>query len=735
MNNLWRRVFRFRKIIIILAVIITIVFAYFALKIRINSDITAYMPKTDPVVKTFNHIGTEFGGNFLAVIILESDQIFTAHNIALINNLTNDLKQVDGIADVTSLTNIIDIKKSEDGIEVSKLISENALPELQTELDDLKDYVLSHAMYRGHIVSEDAQSSLIVCRLEPSVSQIQTVREIKKITQTMLHVSGVKLQVYFAGLPFQIMEINDIIRADLQLLIPLVGLVIALLLMISFRSFAGVVLPLSSVLVSIVIVLGLMSLLKLPLTIISNIIPVILFSTGSAYSIHIINRYRENRSEKWLSEISLPVALAAITTIAGFIAFVFGSYLTMIKQFGVFSGLGIMLSCVLSVFFVPSMLAVFPKPQPKHKFKQTQRMNLTKVSGFILKNNKLILGLSIIIIVMCGLGMPRLARISDMLDYFKPQSQMRISESAMKSKFGGSVPIQILVQGDISEPGVLTQMKNIKGFLQTQAGVYHPQSVVDLIEEMSDVIGEGRDIPDTKDKVSNLFFLLEGDETVRQMVNTDKTEAVLSAMTSSVSTKSGREVLKNLKHYLAGLDTTYATFSLTGSPLIYKHLDKSLTKSQIQSLIIALALVLVCLFLMLRSFGLAIIGLVPILYTLLVLFGFMGYARIPLDVATVLVGSVSVGIGIDYSIHFLSRYKKECMLTKNRYQALMNTLASSGQAILINVLTNAFGFLVLLFANLIPLQRFGILVAITMLSSGLSTITLVPSIILLNKNK
>ncbi|MEO0077091.1 MAG: MMPL family transporter, partial [candidate division WOR-3 bacterium] len=244
-------------------------------------------------------------------------------------------------------------------------------------------------------------------------------------------------------------------------------------------------------------------------------------------------------------------------------------------------------------------------------------------------------------------------------------------------------------------------------------------------------------IPDSKAKVVNLWFLLEGEEMVNQMVNSDKSAAVVQAMVSGIETKQSKQMLKDIENYLASNNTDDCTMFLTGSPIIYDHLDKSLSRSQIQSLIIALVLVFICLIVMMRSFWISVVGLIPIIFTLIVIFGFMGYAKIPLDVATVLVGSVSIGIGIDYAIHFLNRYQQEIKQNKHhKIKAVLNTLKTSGRAILINVLTVSIGFLVLVFANLIPLQRFGILIAITMIFSGISALVILPAIILVtNRNR
>ncbi len=737
-------VIKHRKIVIFTTVFITLVLGYCLKDLTINADITSYLPKSDPVVKLFNYIGEEYGGNSLAMVALETDDIFNKETIEQLNYLTSQFKLLDGVSYVTSLANVLDIKKGEDGIEIGRLINEYALPKTAKELQKLKKYTLSKDMYRGRLISDDAKATLIICRLNVEIDKIETAKQLKEIIKK----ANLKEKVYFGGIPFQMIDISDIILNDMRVLIPFILLLIFISLFLSFRTLRGVLLPILSVLISTIWTLGIMSVLKIPLTVISNIIPVILIAVGSAYSIHVISKFNEesdidedklNHSKRALKEIGIPVILAAVTTTAGFMAFVFGSYLSMIQEFGIFAGLGVLFSLLISITFVPSVLSLlslknktaYLNDNIKKKDGITRFMD--KIGEWVLKNEKKIIAAGIVIVIISVLGIPKIQRKVDMLDYFQHGSSIRLTEKIMQNKFGGSIPIQILVKGDIQDPAVLTEMKKMEDFLESLDDVKNSQSVADLIEEMSDVMGEGKVIPDSKDKVCNLWFLLEGEEVMSQLVNDDKTEAIIQATIASVNTKRMRSLVKNIERYINRTKSSSFTFTQTGMPSIYQHLDDSMLQSQIQSLIIAIILVFICLVFLLHSFIGGLIGLVPIVFTLIVVFGFMGFSGIPLDIATVLVGSISIGIGIDYSIHFVSRFRKEFKKDKTELEALDRTLETSGKAILINVITVMLGFLVLLLANLIPLRRFGILVAITMIGSGVSAITLLPSIILATK--
>ncbi len=738
-------IIKFRIVIIIGTILMTIVMGYYLKNIKINPDIVSYFPKDDPVVELFNYIGEEYGGTQLAIVAIEADEIFQKEIIRNIQEITSDIQMLDGVSYVTSITNVLNMKDDEfGGIEIGKLIDEYELPESLEELQAIKEYTLLKDMYKGRLISEDSKTSLIVCRLDAEADKIQTAYQIKEIVSNK-KISGKAL---YGGIPFQLIDLSDIMLKDISVLIPIISILIILSLFFSFRSFRGVILPLVSVAFSTIWTLGVMSLLNIPLTVISNIIPVILMAVGSAYSIHVINKFNESvvsnenrveQSKKALGEISIPVLLASVTTIVGFAAFIFGAYLDMIRDFGLFSGLGIFFAFVVSITFVPSVLSFLPVLQSSSK-KETNKKKgiilfMDKVGIFVLKNEKTIIIGGIIFFIVSLLGVPKIQRSVDMLDYFKKGTNIRLTERMMEHKFGGSIPIQILVKGDIQDPAVLNEMAKFEDFLDGQGDVRNPQSIADLIEEMNDVMGDGKTIPDSRQKITNLWFLLEGEDVMSQLVNSDYTEAVIQATIISIDTKRITRLVSDIQTYIDNIDNSDFTFTQTGMHIIYKKLDDSMMKSQVQSLIIALVLIFLIMTFQMHSVSGGLMGLIPIFFTLAIIFGVMGYLKIPLDIATVLVGSISIGIGIDYSIHFINRFKKEFLQNRNELKALRITLETTGRAIVINVITVMLGFLVLIFANLIPLQRFGILVAITMIGSGIGAITLLPAVILITKAK
>ena len=942
MNGLIGKILKFRKLIIILTVLITIILSYGITKLTISSDITKYLKPDDPVMILFNKLGDQYGGNLNLIVGITADDIISTPVLNLIKILTNEYKKVDGVETVTSLINIIDIKNTGYGLEVGNLIDENDIPDTKAELSQLKEYIFLKETYPGKIISKDGKSTIIICRLSPEADKIIIAEKIKEITEKY---NG-EYRIYYSGYPIQMLEMNRFLSRDLSILIPIVLIIIVAVLFFSFRTARGVFLPLLIVVISAGWTMGLMGYLNIPLTMVSNIIPVILLALGTAYGIHYLARYYEDITDestkleairKTSLHISIPIILTALTTIAGFLSFT-GAYITAISEFGIFTACGVLFAMILTIGFLPAVLASMKAKKGKLNESKTHpfRVMMSAVSKIILKRKKLIIILGISIFIIAGTSIPRIETESAIVHYFPKKSLIREAEEEIIKNFGGAIPAQIVINSDIKNPFVLKRMLILEKYLKTIPHMVNPQSLSQLIAEMNEIINGRKTIPPSSDEVANLLFLLEGKDIMSQLVKPDYTQAVVNATYGSYRNKDIEEAIENINKFLKEningnyvvIDTSnikkehreklseyiisqtakliwldihqyndresftikdieklikdnnyylktpvpldeqilkdavseltdylmfeapiiiendriiegviddlidlsskkwaeentigevlkrdippeywendpelinitaealslkllnyqrtigsswlaeklikalglrpednlkkiliddlwnlsepsYAVKSelansigisgkeqfnisseLSGMIMITSQLTKSLIKSQVQSIIIAVFIVFILLSLQFRSVKLGIIVLSPILLVIMINFGIMGYGGIPLDYATMLVGSILIGVGIDYAIHFSSRFMKE--LNKNSIEkSLHNTLTNTGVAVVSNAFMVAFGFFVLIAGTLIPVKREGCIIGVLMLISAFSALVFLPSL-------
>lgn len=738
-------ILKLRWYIIAIVVALTVFLGYQIKNLQINSDIIKSLPDDDPDAVLFKKLGEQFGGFEMGMIIIETDNIFRKDVIEHIKQITDTLRTIDGISSVTSLTSIIDIKGGDYGIEIGKLVDEYELPSTPEELEKLRERVLSKDMYRGVIVSEDATASLIIFNL-PEEANVKTVAG-----QVKEKVNSLQLpeNIYFSGSPMMVTYIAELISSDLRRLIPLSFLLIAFILLLGFRTVRGVVLPLLTAAIAITWSMGIMVLLGFEMSMISNNIPIILLAVGSAYTIHVLNRINQCRvtdPEKALrialSYIIIPVILAALTTMIGFISFVFGAYLSMIRDFGIFTALGTFFTAILSIFFVPAVISAQYKTvkDPAKLEKKYHKSILSDSVLAPLENllfrhpRNILITWSILILVSIG-GIFMIKRSVNIQEYFRKADPTREAERIVTEKFGGSKPIFVLFKGDIQSPEVLRIMEKTEEHMKKSPDITYTQSVADLISEIMFVIGEGKEIPDEKAKIEQLWFLLEGNEVMSQLVNDNLDEGIILSKFVSPDNKAKKEFSEYMKKFIEENSTDECTIEITGMPFVDVTMDKSLVNSQLVSLSIALVFVIIIVGLILRSFKNGILATIPIIAAIVILFGVMGFSGIPLNIATVLVASVALGIGIDYSIHIISHFNDSYNKTEDIKKALEDIIMISGKAIIINVSSVAVGFLVLLFSELVPLQYFGLLIALSMVGSSLGALTLLPVILILVNRK
>ncbi len=742
-DNISKTIIKLRWLIILTVVLLTAFFGVQLGKLTIDADVLSSLPDDDKHAVLLKKIGQNFGGNRMGIVILETDNIYQTSVIEHIRTLTDTIAKIEGVSSVSSLSNIINIKGGEYGIEIGRLVDEYEIPSSKEAFDELRSNIAANEMYKGSIVSEDETSCLVIFTLDDKANVNAVASEVLEKTEAL----NLPEKLYYIGSPMLITYISELMKNDLMMLLPIAFLLIAIILFISFRSLKGVVLPLLSAVIAIVWSLGMMSLLGYSMSMISNNIPIILLAIGSSYTIHVVNRV--NQQEKTeiknsiplaLSYVMVPVILAAVTTVIGFVSFVFGAYLDMIVDFGLFTALGTFVACLMAIFFVPALLAVLPvKAQnntiAKRNTSFIENKLITPLSNVLFTKTKLILSLWLIAILISLTGILSIERSVDIQEYFKKGNPTREAERIMVEKFGGTKPVFVYFKGNMQDPEVLKTMIATSNYMEQSPDIYSSMSVAKLISEINLAIAGQREVPEDLAMVEQMWFLLEGNEVMQRFVNEDLSEGIIISKFKSPDNESKIIFAKYMDEFIKQNSREGCEIQITGMPFVDITMDRSLINSQLGSISIAIIFVIIIVGLMLRSLKNGLFASIPIIAAIIILFGVMGLTGISLNIATVLVASVALGIGIDYSIHIISHFNDIFEKSGELEQSIRKTLLISGNAIIINVISVSAGFLVLVFSDMVPLQYFGILIAISMLSSSLGAMTLLPAILIIIHNK
>ena len=212
-------------------------------------------------------------------------------------------------------------------------------------------------------------------------------------------------------------------------------------------------------------------------------------------------------------------------------------------------------------------------------------------------------------VILGIIGTFKIDRSTNLASFFNKKSETRIAEETLQEQFGGSAPVYVLFKGDVHDPDFLAKMGDFSDFLKTNPHISHVTSIVDLIEQMNEAMGEGRKLPTDRAKIEQLWFLLEGHEVMEQLVSDDLDEAIIQTRFSSINTNDTKKFIDEVEEYIAAHQDENVTIQLSGIPSVYVNMDSSLLKSQLSSLSIAIVLVLLLISISLRSLKLGIWGL------------------------------------------------------------------------------------------------------------------------------
>ncbi len=724
---------------------ITVAFASFVPRLRTDTNFKNYMDKNDPTVQAMNRAEDRYGSQDLFMIAVENDQgIFNTETLTKISHMQAKFEEISGVDEVTGPLNAQVITGTEKTLNVGPAAPNEAVPATPEAMKAYKDRVMASNTVRGYIIAPDGKAAVISIKLKLDADDVIVSKQVAQIVDEY---NTAPDHIFITGLPYMNMVLTQSMGKDLKILLPLVILVIILVLYFSFWSLRGVILPLLVVSMSAIWTLGLMGMFNVPITIISFILPVILMAIGIAYCIHVLNKYYEEVAagadrrtaviETGLQMVS-PVSMAGLTTVAGFLSLL-NSFLIPQRQFGVFTGLGVLAAMILSLVLIPALLATLRVP--KKKIHGNSGGILARVlSGFervIIRRRVLVIIVSLVLLAVFVAALPMLRIETSEKEFLGADSPVVRAINVMDRHFSGSEQVMIDIdtgkRDGLKDPAVLNKIVALQDFLKSK-GVKKTISIADMVTEMNQKFHADDPsyyvIPQDRKLVSQLLllFTFQGGDLGNMALGDFSAGEVMGLYSSSGSAqqvKLAREVQAYLDTHFTG--TTHA--EMVGSTQVSSRMFSRIAMSQITSLGTSILASWLIVSLLLGSMVAGLISLIPIAFTVAINFGVMAYSGTPLDMSTLMVSSIAIGIGIDYAIHFISRFQREMRSGSTAESALQTTIQTTGRGIAYNALALALGFAVLLFSSFKGTRSFGLLISMTMIISALSAFTIIPAIL------
>lgn len=724
-------------IVIMTIILLTFVAVYFARDVTMTTDIKDFFPEDDPRVMTYNQVEETFGSGEYIMVALETDDLFNQRTLENIDQLSREFESLQGVSSVQSLTAIDEIKGVDGDLKIESLVAE--IPDDEEGLERLKEDILSDEMYGGYIVSEDSQATLIISEISPDYDSLVTAEEIGQIVDQY---NGSE-RIYLTGTPVLNNVLAESMQSDLKFLVPLVLVIIGLILWFVFKSLRGILLPFAAVGFSLIWTVGFMGALNKDFSPLNAVMPVILISLGTAFGIFILKRYYEELGSGLnnkmaiitsITSVGVAVLMAGVTTAAGFGSNLL-SDITLIQEFGLFTGFGVLAALFISLTLIPAVISLLGEGKTRN-FKEKSKPGEMLVKA--IDRPKLIIGLTVIILLLSLAGLPRLEIDSNFFNFFAEDSEPRLAYDFVRDKFYGSESVEIIIEGDdLTEPEILQAMEDFQQELDETGMVGRPISLTDIISKTNQALqteaGDNYYVPDNANLISQYLLLIEMNDSdyLERFLTFEEDRARIQAL---VQDTSGSEI-DRLMNRIDDLGAKHfgdqaVEMTSTGIIVLIDALAEMIIEGQLSSIITALIAVFFIVYLLLRSWQGSILSVLLVGFLTVLNFGIMGWTGIKLDVVTVLISSIGIGVGVDYAIMVYSRYLEEKKKGLQVREAVIKTVETIGSAIMSNAIAVISGFVILIFSSFPPFRFFGILVTTLMLAAAVGSILVVPAVIL-----
>jgi len=533
----------FPKTIIAIVFILTVVFATFIPRLTIDNNVLHWINPDGEAGILPNYINKRFGQTNPVLILAEFKNPFTIESLSTLQNITKDLEERLDVETVLSLANIEDIRSSNNELVIQKLIPKN-IAKSNESLNELKSYILSESTYVERLVSKEGSTFSFIIKTKNNIKVDDAAKNIRDFLHTKYESST--LTFYYAGIPSLMNSISEIVLSDLAFLVPLVILIVIIILYLSFKNLRGIILPLITVCIAAIITMGTLSLLNIPLTVMTAVVPVIIIAIGSAYGIHVMNDYYEEvliitdkkkLVKSTLQNVGIPVIMAGLTTIFGFLSLSTADN-TLIRDFGFVAAFGVIVSMFLSVTFIPSCLCLLKAKESKGISKEDHITKPGKIalafSHFVYEKKLLVItGFIVVFILSIILSFQVKSRV-DYLSYFNASSAPQKAAQIVNERFGGYNPSQLYLKADALDPIVLKCLliaeEYAKSWPNTQPATGFPDIMVRLNKAMTGF----NTLPETKEEAESLYFFVEGKKELKSFISDDKKEMLSTYMLSTL---------------------------------------------------------------------------------------------------------------------------------------------------------------------------------------------------------
>lgn len=775
---MWKRlakfVLKYRLSLLMLLLASTIVMGFFASKVKLSYEFSRAIPTDNPKFEEYIQFKKLFGddGNML-VIGVQTKDFYTLKDFSAYQNMVNQIRKVKCVEDVLNVSGSLILNKDSvsEKLKANKVFSDHY--DNQSSLDSAADVFKSLPFYKSMLYNSDSNSYLMAVRInKDSLSAPVRVDIVNGIVEaTKVYEKSTGHQVHLSGLPLIRTIVAERIQKEMRLFLFASLALSVLILFLFFRSFSTTLISMSVVIIGVIWTVAFIYLFGYKITLLTALIPSLVVVIGIPNCIYFINKYHTSYSSQndesielhrktnalldMVSKMGVVTLFCNITAAIGFAVFALTKS-SILKEFGVISGISIMLIFLISFILLPSVLSYLPSPnktQLKYLDNKWIGLLLSKVEIWVFGHRKTIIGITSIVVVLSIIGMLKLKSVAYIVDDLPKSDKIYTDLKYFEKNFKGIMPLEIVIDSKkryglsgMKSLSVFEKVDSLSSYISAKSEMNRPLSIAEglkfakqafydndssqyLMPNSFDGAFVGEYLkPSKNEKNGNNFSKM-----LNSFMDTGRRYTRISASMADIGTEKLPALLNDIQKESNRLfDTANFRVSLTGTSITFLEGSRFIINGLKESILWAFLLIAVCMLYLFKSFRILICSLLPNIIPLMVTAGVMGWVGIPLKPSTVLVFSVALGIAIDITIRFLVNYKQLLPLNDNNIEkTVKSTVQQTGLSIIYTSLVLTAGFVIFCASTFGGTFALGWLTSVTLFTATVTNLIFLPVLLLI----
>jgi len=753
-----RNILRNRLGILLIIAGLTAFMGYKAREVKLSYEMARTLPANDSTYLLYQSFKQQFGEDGSVLFIgIEDKNLFHLDEFDDWYDLSYTIRKIPGVEEVVSVTRLYKLVKNDSLKQFEFIPVCNERPKSQDEVDSIKKTIYNLPFYQGLILNRETYATIMAVTLDKNQldtkNRVQLIAEIKQAADKF----GVKYNnpLHYSGLPYIRTIISKKVEGELKLFVVLALLISALFLYLFFRSVKAVLFPVIIVIFSVIWALGTIVLLGYKITILTGIIPPLLIVIGVENCIFLLNKYHYEYSHhqnkvKSLSRVIERIGsanfLTNAATASGFAAFLITRN-KLLVEFGAIASINILIVYVLSLTLVPIFYSYLPPPKMKdikHIQESLAKSIIDKAVFWVTNRRNTIYIITLILILIAGIGVTRLTTKGSIVDDIPKRDPLYLDLLFFEKNFKGIMPFEISIDTK-KKKGVLTlnNLRKIDRLQDSLAGypeLSRPLSIVEVIKSARQAFYGGDpkyyELPNSNELAfmgSYIPKMKTGKRTlIKNFIDTNYQITRVSVQMANIGTHEIQRIQDNLRPKIDSIfhPSKYKVI-ITGTSVVFLKGTNFLIKNLWESLVLALIIIAILMAFLFTSWRMILISLVPNLIPQLMTAALMGFTGIPVKPSTILIFSIALGISVDNSIQYLSRYRLQ--LRHSNWDipySVISALKETGYSMIYSSTVLFFGFGIFVLSTFGGTQALGFLISFTLLVAGLLNLFILPSLLL-----